>query len=344
MKKYKKIILIPIIFLVALLFLIIFIAASNQKVHYNAEYVIGNTSGNLMNGGLFCEVDDKIYFSNQKDDGALYVMNLDCTDFRKINTDYSTSINVAGKYIYYVRQNNKKETNSDVFGSFNNSGLYRINLDGTNTVTLNNDPTGISNIIGNYIYYQHYNSDEGLTLYRIKIDKKDNIKIMDEAVSPATIVDNTLYYTSSIDNHNIKALDLDTLQTSSILEGNYYNPIVIKNYIYYMIPEENYKIGRCNLDGTNPTILVEDRTCTFNITQSGKYLYYQVDGGNNNRLCMMNLQTKEVTDIITGNFNYINITSNYVFFKDILTKTSYVLTVGENGQLGKFNPPVIKSK
>ena len=44
----------------------------NTKTLYNKEFVLGNSAGNLYNGGLFCKQEDTIYFSNMNDDGALY--------------------------------------------------------------------------------------------------------------------------------------------------------------------------------------------------------------------------------------------------------------------------------
>ena len=38
----------------------------------NQGFVNGNTAGNLYNGGLFCEYNGVIYFSNPNDNGRLY--------------------------------------------------------------------------------------------------------------------------------------------------------------------------------------------------------------------------------------------------------------------------------
>ena len=52
----------------------------NSQFHYNPDNILGNTTGNLNNKGLFCEYNNKIYFSNPCDKGHLYVMNSDCTE------------------------------------------------------------------------------------------------------------------------------------------------------------------------------------------------------------------------------------------------------------------------
>ena len=57
----------------------------NQTVHNN-DNAIGNTAGNLINGGLFCEYNDKIYFANPDDYNKLYVMNSElCSPFMKLS-------------------------------------------------------------------------------------------------------------------------------------------------------------------------------------------------------------------------------------------------------------------
>ena len=52
-----------------------FIYYRNNKTTLNNENAVGNTSGNLINGGLFCEYDNKIYFANPNDYNKLYVIN-----------------------------------------------------------------------------------------------------------------------------------------------------------------------------------------------------------------------------------------------------------------------------
>lgn len=47
----------------------------NSRIHYYSdEYTTGNTSTNLLNGGLFAESGDTIYFANPYDQNSLYSM------------------------------------------------------------------------------------------------------------------------------------------------------------------------------------------------------------------------------------------------------------------------------
>ena len=49
--------------LVICIFLFI-LAIFSDYIPMNPEGTVGNTAGNLNNGGLFCEYDGKVYFSN----------------------------------------------------------------------------------------------------------------------------------------------------------------------------------------------------------------------------------------------------------------------------------------
>ena len=45
----------------------VFFNYQHSRTTMNNDNAVGNTSGNLLNGGLFCEYDGKIYFANPND-------------------------------------------------------------------------------------------------------------------------------------------------------------------------------------------------------------------------------------------------------------------------------------
>lgn len=174
MKKYLKII-IPLI-LICITGLVIYHFVS--KVKLNSSYVNGNTAGNLYNAGLFCESDGEVFFSNTNDNGRLYAMNIDGSNIHKLSNDTAMYINADKNYVYYVRNNNQKIT-SQTFFSYDRNSLCRIKRNGHGSTVLDPDPCIYASLIGNYIYYLHYDTQTATSLYRIRIDgeeKKENKK------------------------------------------------------------------------------------------------------------------------------------------------------------------------
>lgn len=313
----------------------------NSRIVYNKEFTQGNTSGNLLNGGLFCEDGNKIYFSNPNDDGNLYVMNSDCTNFQKINDDKAAYINSAGKYLYYCRKNNEKQSTAGSIFVFSNVGVYRLDKKNGKLGKLYAKSAEMVNLSGNYIYYQHYTDPIGLELYQVKIDGREEKCLLNYPVVPSAIMNDTLYYTNTEDNHNLYSMNLRTTASDLVYEGNCTSSVIQDEYLYFLDMDRNYALTRTGLDGSDPVTLVNDRVFTYNISPSGKYIYYQVDDKENSRLSMLNTETGKASTIMEGNYNSIHITSNYVFFTDFSNGSVYVMPLGADSGLGIFDPPAL---
>ncbi|KSV58324.1 DUF5050 domain-containing protein [Acetivibrio ethanolgignens] len=313
----------------------------NTRTVWNSEGSSGNFPGNLNNEGLFCEDGDTIYFSNPKDDGALYSMNQEGKEFKKIHADKVSSINVTGEYIVYVRDNHNRAKNAGNFFSFNNVGIYRIRKKNSGDIKqLYNDPAGVASLYGNYIYYQHYNTETNLEFYKVKLDGSEEEKLSAEPILPGSYEGGYLYYNGVKKDHDIHTLNLSNNQVSDIAFGNYFSILAQGGSIYYLDLAQNYAIGRMDTDGSNPELLVRDRCSFFNLSPDNRYLYYQIDGIDHNRLCQLDLVTMEEKIILEGDFCKLNVTSRYLFFQDFHLEQWYQYTPSTS-TLKPFSPPVL---
>jgi len=312
---------------------------SSGRTYFNEDTMVGNTSGNLYNGGLFCEKDNKIYFSNDVANGSLYAMNKDCTVFEELSLDKSVYINVDDNYVYYVRANDTRENIGDGFLMFYNTGVLRITKNGNDFKSFTGSPGANLNLFGNFIYFQRYDVDLGWYLYRYKIDDSMERLLLKDTVVPIMLKDNSLYYTGSAKDHNINAIDLDSFTSHPIIKGNFQYPIYMGDYIYYIDLDDKYRICRMDLDGSNRTVIVDKRCFTYNITNSGKYLYYQVDNAKTNHIARINLETMKEEKILDGNYKQIHVTENYVFFKDFDSTNTYIMSADGVNDVSTFNPP-----
>jgi hypothetical protein len=315
----------------ALLILIILTGAAilglfiytHGRTYSNSEDEIGNTAGNIYNGGLFCEQGNKIYFSNDYDKGSLYSMNLDCTEVNKISDDIAAYINADDNYLYYSRANNKNQNSSDFFTMLNNNGVYRIYHNGTRLKAFTGNPGGFLMLKGNYLYFQAYDAENGLCLYRYNISTVLDKLLLKDSVIPAVVTGNHIYYTAASKENTISAIDLSSYTAKTKYQGSFAYPIFQGDYIYYIDMEKNNQIYRMNRDGSNPTLLVKKNCTTYNISNSGKYLYYQMDAKKDHRICRLDLETMENETLLKGQYKQINVTKYYVFFRDIKNSNTY---------------------
>ena len=311
-----------------------------QRVPENPKNTLGNTSGNLQNGGLFCEHNGKIYFSNPSDEGRLYVMDKDLSVSECLSDDTAMQINAAGNFLYYSRRNDTRKKDSGNIFIFKNVGLYRMTLEGKRPKTLYNDAVGYSLLSGNYLFYQHYSDEKRTECYRTDITGKNSQKIHNDLILPAVSMDNRIFYTGVSEDHYIHSMNHDGGEDQVVFEGNCAQLISDGERFYFLDLNNNYGISCVNKDGSGYTQLVSEFISTFNISADGQTLYYQVDGGDHNGIYSFDLDTQTQSLVASGDYNSIHTTSQYVFYKDFHTEKFYVMEYGEDPE--PFTPEKIE--
>lgn len=330
--------------LAILVITLVIVSYFSKKTHYNEEGTLGNSSCNLFNGGLFCEFDQKIYFSNPEDEGRLYVMDLDLSNYKKLSSDTANYINVAGSYIFYARHNDLQSKSTENVFALSKTGLYRIDLNGRNTKTLFNNAVGVVTLSGNDILYQK-NTDTGFGVSSISIDKKQEKELIDQPIFPYAIDNNYLYYVGVRPDHNIHVMNLKDATQSTLVEGNFAYLATCGGYLYYLDLEKNHSLCRMELDGSKSETLIEEPTSTYNVTPDNKYIYYQLDNSDdssNNGIYLLDLNSKKSTLITLGNFCKIHTTSKYTFFQAFDKERYYVMETGSTNQPQEFLPKTKK--
>ena len=298
------------IVIIVLIFLLTFLIG---RVPMNDESATGNTAGNLNNGGYFCEADGRVYFANVYDNNALYSMNPDETDMRKLNNGSVSSINAAGKYLYYAMTSGSGNSGENGLGYLRQtSGIYRSNLKGKSVVSLDRCHIVSMQLCGNYLYYEKYDNDAGTSLDKILINKKDKQTVAKGIINPNCFVNGRIYYNGTAEDHYLHALDVSTDRSSVVWQGNIWNPIVQDGYVYYMDVSENYRLCRYSLSADTVEVLTNERIDMFNVY--GTYIYYQVSSADTPALKRMMIDGSAQETVQEGVFQNINITSSYVYF------------------------------
>lgn len=306
-QKNILVIIITIVILIAILAAVIL----TGRIPMNDDSAVGNTPGNLNNGGYFCEADGRVYFANAYDNYALYSMNPDGTDLVKFNDGAVSSINAAGKYLYYA-QVSGGSVSGGTGKTVRISGIYRSNLKGKSVVSLDRCDIVSMQLCGNYLYYEKYDKQIGTSLDKVRIDKKEKQTVAKGIINPNCFVDGRIYYNGTEEDHYLHALDVSTDRSSVVWQGNIWNPIVQNGYVYYMDVAENYRLCRYNLSNNVVEVLTNERIDMFNVYDN--YIYYQVSSSDSPALKRMMTDGSAQETIREGVYQNINITSEYVYF------------------------------
>ncbi len=331
MKKHIKPICIILVVIIAAGF---GINKYTHRMRYNDTFVNGNSSGNLYNAGLFCEKDGSIYFSNPDDEGKLYSMDSSGSNLKKLCNDVAMYINADSHYVYYVR-NNTKNTSDFSFFSYNNNSLCRIPKDGGDTVILDEDPCIYASLIGNYIYYLHYDTQTATTLYKIKIDGKEKKQLSDTYIFTCNTYDKYFYYSNN-SNGALYRYNTDTDYSEFLYDCTCYDPIVLENSnAYYLDPKRNNALIHVNLNSPNPLVLSDDFIELYNVY--GSYVYFQ-RGGDDPALCMIKNDGTGYRELAKGEYCNINVTSYNIYFTDFFTKETYYTSTVNPGKCFTFHP------
>ncbi|MFT4146284.1 MAG: DUF5050 domain-containing protein [Mobilitalea sp.] len=310
---------------------------TRNRTYYNNEDEIGNTTANIYNGGLFCERDEQIYFSNPYDNGKLYVMSSNLTNIRKLSDKKTVYINADSNYLYYVLANNIKENNKKGTLPFSNSGVYRINQNGTDLKAFTGNPSAYLILHGNYIYSQQYRIDQGITLYRYKIDGTDEKRLQNKAAFATSVSDDTLYYTGTTNDRKLYSQDLESFTTKVLSDGSYLYPIFVEDKLYYIDTTKNNNIYISDREDFKPSLLVKHNCSTYNITNSGKYLYYLAADKKGKGIYRMDLDTGKEKLLKKGSFKQISVTENYVFFNEHDNTNTYFLVADGGTVINTFD-------
>ena len=288
------------------------------KIEKNPENTIGNNAGNLLNDGLICEFENKVYFHNAADNGSLWKMNINETGFEKLSPSRVKFLNIAGKHIYYYEAG---DNNSGVLSFMGHQmGIYRTNMDGKRPLCLQQSPTDNLTLVGNTVYYEYFatkhngdKEDKGLGFYCINTDRQGRKQLSDDPVIPANYYNNEFYYAGQVKDHNLHAFNPKTKADRVIFSGNFWNPQISGQYVYYMNPDDGYTLYRRPLSGGAEEKLTDVWVDCFNVVKD-TWIFYQTNDGGDSGLMRMYTDGSNKEIIMTGRYKSINASSKYVYF------------------------------
>jgi len=303
-----------------------------SRIPDNPPETIGNTSGNLNNKGLYCESDGYIYFSNIYDNNYLYRMDTSGRNAEKLVDVPVSYINSAGDYLYFYFDDPGGTKFMGIAGRM--SGVYRLKKGEKDFVCLDKCTSGVVNLIGSTLYYEHYDNTNGMELYHCGLNGKDKGLAVSEIINPACVINGTIYY-SEQDSQILKIYRPGDKEGRIFMEYAVYNPVYDNGNLYFMNMNDNYCLYRYSMSDSTLTKITEDRVDTFNVY--GGMIFYQRN--QNPALIRVAADGSGAVIIAEGNYENINCTSNFTFYSPFKEQKTYMTyTSGGNGESALFNP------
>lgn len=308
----KKKVVISTVLIIIVLIAVNIANLYSKHIPKNPSGTVGNTAGNLNNGGYFCESDGKVFFANAYDGGTLYCMNPDETDIQKLNHSEVYQLNAAGDYLYYYQKNSSSYP--DFSFLIRTYGLYRTNKKGRDPVCLDKADCKNVSVVDNTVFYSKpVDGAQTLQLFSIGTDKTNGQNIAKYSVNPSSAADGILYYNGTEENHHLYAYDTAAAQETLLKEYDMWFPTLHGQSIYFLDLEGNYELCRYDLYDDTLTLLTTDRVEFFNLTAN--YIYYQTIDTDSPALMRMRLDGSNPELVAEGIYRDINVTSAYVYFR-----------------------------
>ena len=295
-----------------LLFVVAMVFLRGTRNHYSPipENTIGNTAGNLRGDGMFCEYNGKVYFANPYDNNSLYSMNPNCTDIKKLNSSSCKFILAGGDYLfYYIYGASGGGQGLGYLRSI--TGVYRSDLKGKDPLCLNGDMATSLQLVGENLYYMHYDKKSFSSFYKLAASKKTEEMLNKKEIDTACVYDGVIYYGGQDGDHNLHGFNTRTDTDTVVWEANLCNPTVMGSYVYYMDIGNKYRLCRYDMNNNVVQILTNDSLEFYNVYEG--VIFYQ-RSGSDPAMIRMNVDGSNPEVVLEGIYNRINTTSVYTYF------------------------------
>ena len=306
--------------LIILIGVLWFAGETAAAIPKNAAGTIGSTSGNLYNGGHFCEADGVVYFANPYDGGSIYAMNPDESGIRKVITADASFINCANGYLYYFSASSAGQSGLGYVRD--GRGIYRVDSEGKRNILLKQITTDTLFLLGNELLYTNFAENEKkesaqVTLNSISIDGEKDVTLIAEHPKLGTAAGIEVYYAGMSGEHHLHALDPATGATREVCTLNMYEPDMDGSLVYFLDMDDDMHLKVWSSSDNSVRTISEERIESFN--RYGNVIYYQTideSGANNYRFKRIGTGGMNEETIYEGVVRDIQITSQYVYFRD----------------------------
>ncbi len=243
--------------------------------------LVGNSNGNIVNGGLAALQGEVVYFRSNEG-GSLARGSLDGGGVKVISSDAAWFINVIGDWIYYSNRDDNNRlykiiTDGSGRATLTDGGswfvtvvegwiyyisedddyqLAKIDLNGDNKTIISEDSAWFINIADGWIYY--INRSDQDKIYRIKTDGSEKTEVSSYAACCITTYDGLIYHSNEEDGSKLYSIKPDGSEQKALTDHPAWFINAENGWVYYVNEDDNFTLNKIKPDGSGRVKLTND--------------------------------------------------------------------------------------
>ncbi len=288
-------------------FLILFITGCGEMNHERQGTQqqidpegMGNTPGNIANGGLVAFANGILYSSYTWNAEGLCEGAETEMQPRWLCDATGRNLNIIGQWIIYT------ERHRDGIFRFDKAdgSLFRICEDEADTVIT----------LGEWVYYNNYSDDER-SIYKIKVDGSDKTRVGGRNVTEINIADGWIYFRGGAEASHIYKMRLDGSEETQVGndDGRYLN--VVDGWIYFRNESDSGKLYKMRVNGADRVKIADTPSWYINV-HAGWVFYATESGSGQQGLFKVRTNGQGSTRLVSAYTHWINVTDEWVYFID----------------------------
>jgi hypothetical protein len=267
----------------------------------------GNLQGNLNNGGTFVAGGGWIYFVDTASDPnrgghAIFKMKPEGSELGKVADGPAQYLNLMGDTLYYMKWDSGQGDRIHRVAAgggearrilkdrvmclhvqgdwlyytceYDNSKLYRANLDGTGKEKLNDDVCRFVNVVGQWIYYG--NEADGMRLYRMKTNGEERTPLTRVAIQELVVQGDWAYFRNQSDGGRLYRIRTNGTGRAKLSDADAHWLNTDGKWLYYSDYDDKGRLYRMPLSGGKAKRLTDQGIVNLHILDGG--LYFGVGG------------------------------------------------------------------
>lgn len=244
----------------------------------------GNSTGNIVNGGLVASSGGWVYYRSEADGWKLYKSLPDGSEKVKICDDMPSEINVVDEYVYYA--------------NFSDGlSLYRIKADGTGRAKLFDGWAESLNIVDGWAYFaRRADAATGNRICKMRLDGSELTELADVYAGELSAGEDAIFFTAFNDStHVIHRMNRDGAGVEP-LNRVYSHFVNVQDGWLYFWNVESGRVHKMKTDGTESKSVNAEMSDYVNV--DGEWIYYvaTMDGGNICRIRTDGTGRQKLTD------------------------------------------------